>query len=54
MLARREGLAPSRGVPDKEQDAVFRIDPATGKVIDSFPAGDGAFAALNAFGSTWP
>jgi streptogramin lyase len=40
-------------VPDKEQDLVFRVDPATGKVIDSFRGGDGAFAALNAFGSMW-
>ena len=40
-------------VPDKELDVVFRIDPATGKAIDSFPGGDGAFAALNAFGSMW-
>ncbi len=40
-------------VPDKELDVVFRVDPATGKAIDSFPGGDGAFAALNAFGSMW-
>lgn len=40
-------------VPDKEQDLVFRIDPASGTVIESFPAGRGAFLALRAFGSMW-
>lgn len=40
-------------VPDKEIDKIFRLDPATGKVRDSFPAGDGAFQALPAFGSMW-
>jgi YVTN family beta-propeller protein len=40
-------------VPDKEQDLVFRVDPGTGHVLDSFRGGDGAFAALNAFGSMW-
>jgi streptogramin lyase len=40
-------------VPDKEQNVVFRIDAATGRVVDSFPAGRGAYAALRAFGSMW-
>ncbi len=40
-------------VPDKEIDTIFRVDPATGEVLDSFPAGDGAFQALRAFGSMW-
>ena len=40
-------------VPDKEIDRVFRVDAASGRVVDSFPAGDGAFAAVRAFGSTW-
>jgi streptogramin lyase len=40
-------------VPDKEIDKVFRIAPATGRVIDSFPGGDGAFHAFEAFDSMW-
>ena len=40
-------------VPDKEIDTIFRIDPTTGRVIDSFAAGDGAYNALRAFGSMW-
>ena len=40
-------------VPDKEIDRVFRIDPATGRPVDSFAGGDGAFEALRAFGSVW-
>jgi DNA-binding beta-propeller fold protein YncE len=40
-------------VPDKEIDTIFRVDPATGDVLDSFPAGHGAFQALRAFGSMW-
>jgi streptogramin lyase len=40
-------------IPDKEQNLVYRIDPATATVRDSFPAGPGAFAALGAFGSMW-
>ena len=38
-------------VPDKEQNVVFRVDPRPGRVVDSFPAGAGAFFALRAFGS---
>jgi streptogramin lyase len=40
-------------LPDKEQDVVFRVDPNSGQVVDSFPAGAGAFAVLRAFGSMW-
>jgi streptogramin lyase len=40
-------------VPDKEIDTIFRVDPTTGKTLDSFPGGDGAFQALRAFGSMW-
>jgi streptogramin lyase len=40
-------------VPDKEQSVVYRIDPATRRVVDSFPAGRGAFFALRAHGSMW-
>ncbi len=40
-------------VPDKEIDRVFRVDPESGRVLDSFAGGDGAFEALHAFGSMW-
>jgi len=40
-------------VPDKEIDTIFRVDPATGDLVDSFRGGDGAFQALQAFGSMW-
>jgi virginiamycin B lyase len=40
-------------VPDKEIDTVFRADAATGKQLESFPGGDGAFQAVRAFGSMW-
>jgi len=40
-------------VPDKEQSLVYRLDPATGRVVDSFGAGPGAFFALRANGSMW-
>jgi streptogramin lyase len=40
-------------VPDKQIDTVFRVDPRTGKPIGSFAGGDGALAALRAFGSMW-
>ncbi len=47
--------APDRTIwlPDKEIDTIFRIDPATGRVIDSFAGGDGAYNAIRAFGSMW-
>ena len=40
-------------MPDKEQSVVYRIDPEHEQVIDSFPAGPGAFLALRGFGSMW-
>jgi streptogramin lyase len=40
-------------VPDKEIDRVFRVDPASGKPIDSFAGGDGAWEGVRAFGSVW-
>jgi DNA-binding beta-propeller fold protein YncE len=40
-------------MPDKEQSLVYRIDPVRERVIDSFPAGPGAFQVLRAFGSMW-
>ena len=40
-------------VPDKEIDRIFRVDPTTGTVVDSFPGSDGAFTALRSFGSMW-
>ena len=40
-------------VPDKELDMIFRLDPTTGELRDSFHAGDGAFQVLHAFGSMW-
>jgi streptogramin lyase len=40
-------------VPDKEIDRVFRVDPASGRAVDSFAGGDGAFEALLAFRSIW-
>lgn len=39
--------------PDKEQSLVYRIDPVRRRVVDSFPAGPGAYLALRAFGSMW-
>ena len=40
-------------IPDKEQSVVYRVDPATARVLGSFPAGPGAFLALRAHGSMW-
>jgi streptogramin lyase len=37
----------------KEANAVTRIDPVLNRVIDSVPAGPGAFDVLAAFGSYW-
>jgi DNA-binding beta-propeller fold protein YncE len=39
--------------PDKETDTIFRLSPATGKVVDSFRGGNGAFQVVRAFGSMW-
>ena len=35
-------------VPDKEVDTIFRVNPATGRVLDSFAGGNGAYNALRA------
>ena len=40
-------------IPDKEQSLVYRVDPKTARVLDSFAAGPGAFLALRAHGSMW-
>jgi streptogramin lyase len=40
-------------VPDKERSLVYRVDPSTAQVEDSFAAGRGAFVALRANGSMW-
>jgi streptogramin lyase len=40
-------------IPDKEQSLVYRVDPETARVLDSFAAGPGAFLALRAYGSMW-
>ena len=40
-------------VPDKEQNLVYRIDPGRRRVVDSFPAGPGAYVTLHAYGSMW-
>ena len=40
-------------IPDKEQNLVYRVDQARQRVVDSFPAGPGAFVTLRAYGSMW-
>ena len=40
-------------MPDKEQSVVYRIDPERERVLDSFPAGPGAYFVLRAYGSMW-
>jgi YVTN family beta-propeller protein len=40
-------------VPDKEQNLVYRVDPGRRRVVDSFPAGPGAYVTLRAYGSMW-
>ena len=40
-------------IPDKEQSLVYRVDPGTARVLDSFAAGPGAFLAVRAYGSMW-
>jgi streptogramin lyase len=40
-------------VPDKEQNIVYRVDPSRRRVVDSFPAGPGAYVTLRAYGSMW-
>ena len=51
----RGALAPdgTLWIPDKEQSLVYRVDPGKARVVDSFPAGAGAFFALRAHGSMW-
>ena len=51
----RGALAPdgTLWIPDKEQSVVYRVDPKTARVLGSFPAGEGAFFALRAYGSMW-
>jgi len=40
-------------MPDKERSVVYRIDPARQRVLDSFPAGPGAYVTLRAYRSMW-
>ncbi len=40
-------------VPDKEQNIVYRVDPGGRRVVDSFPAGPGAYVTLHAYKSMW-
>ena len=40
-------------VTDKERSLVFRVDPAGDRVVDSFPAGPGAFALARLGDSMW-
>jgi YVTN family beta-propeller protein len=40
-------------IPDKEQNIVYRVDRGRERVVDSFPAGPGAFVTLRAYGSMW-
>jgi YVTN family beta-propeller protein len=40
-------------VPDKEQNIVYRVDPSRRRVVDSFPAGPGAYVTLHAYKSMW-
>jgi streptogramin lyase len=40
-------------VSDKERSRVFRIDPATNEIVDSFSAGPGAYAMARVDDSVW-
>jgi streptogramin lyase len=40
-------------IPDKEQNLVYRVDPSRRRVVDSFPAGPGAYVTLHAYKSMW-
>jgi len=40
-------------VTDKERSLVHRVDPGSGNVVDSFPAGPGALAQARFGGSVW-
>jgi streptogramin lyase len=48
----REGVW-SLWVTDKERSLVHRVDPTVNRVVDSFPAGPGAFALAELGGSMW-
>jgi len=55
---RREVDAPCRSssgvwITDKEHSLVHRVDPVSGQVVDSFPAGPGALALERFAGSVW-
>jgi len=52
-LATSAGGAKSIWVTNKERSLVHRIDPVSGLVIDSFPAGPGALAQARFAGSVW-
>jgi streptogramin lyase len=40
-------------MPDKERSVLYRVDPTRQRVVDSFPAGPGAYVTLRAYGSMW-
>ena len=40
-------------IPDKEQNLIYRVDPAKQPVLDWFPAGPGAYTTLRGYGSMW-
>jgi streptogramin lyase len=40
-------------IPDKEDNRVYRVDPAAAKVVDFVEAGPGAFLVLSAYHSMW-
>jgi streptogramin lyase len=40
-------------VTDKERSLVNRIDPSTNRIVDTFPAGPGAYSLARFAGSTW-
>ncbi len=44
---------PTIWVTDKERSLVHRIDPAAGRVFDTFPAGPGAYSLERFGGSVW-
>jgi streptogramin lyase len=52
-LAEAASVESAVWVTNKERALVHRIDPGTGRVVDSFPAGPGAYAIARFAGSTW-
>jgi hypothetical protein len=40
-------------VTDKQHSVVHRVDPLGREVVDSFPAGPGAYALARAGGAMW-